>query len=77
MSSNYGGGSYSSSGSQFQNFNQSKPSNNQSQGQSSRPICQICGKGGHSALDYYHCMDFAYQGSHAPAKLASMVANAA
>ena len=89
MSSNYGGGSYSNSGSQFQNFNpgnpgfssqfqtfnQAKPFNNQ--GQSSRPICQICGKSGYSALDCYHRMDFVYQGRHAPAKLASMVAKAA
>ena len=89
MSSNYGGGSYSNFGSQFQNFNpgnprfssqfqtlnQAKPSNNQ--GQSSGLICQICGKSGHSALDCYHLMDFAYQGRHTLAKLASMVANAA
>ena len=45
------------------------------QPQSNRPFCQICGKGGHTALDCYHRMDFAYQGRHAPAKLASMVAN--
>jgi len=52
-------------------------SNNQSQGQSSRLICQIYGKNGHSTLDCYHRMDFAYQGRHARAKLASVVANAA
>ena len=40
-----------------------------------RPTCQICGKNGHIALDCYHCMNFAYQGRHAPAKLASMVAS--
>ena len=90
MNSYFGGGNYSNFGgsqfqnfnlgnqsfpSQFQSFNQAKSSNNQ--GQSSRPICQICGKSGHSALDCYHRIDFAYQGRHAPAKLASMVANAA
>ena len=88
MNSQFGGGNYSNLGgfgSQFQSFNlgnQSFPSpfqpkSSQNQGQSSRLICQICGKNGHSALDCYHCMDFAYQGRHAPAKLASMVANAA
>ncbi|KAK9987049.1 hypothetical protein SO802_032000 [Lithocarpus litseifolius] len=60
MSSHFGGGNYSNFGgsqfqnfnpsnqsfpSQFQSFNQAKSSNNQ--GQSSRPICQICGKSGH------------------------------
>ena len=27
---------------------------------SNRLSCQICGKGGHSSLDCYHKMDFAY-----------------
>ena len=48
----------------------------QGQSQSSRPTCQICGKNGHTALDCYHRMNFAYQGKHALAKLASMVATA-
>ena len=61
---------------QFQTFNQAKQSN-QNPGQSSKPICQICGKSGHLALNCYHRMDFTYQGRHPPAKLASMVANAA
>ena len=85
--SHYGGGSYSNPN-QFQNFNsgfsprpqtynQTKQSSNKNPGQSSRPICQICGKNGHSALDCYHRMDFRYQGRHPPAKLASMVANVA
>uniref|UniRef100_A0A2N9F1C3 Reverse transcriptase Ty1/copia-type domain-containing protein n=1 Tax=Fagus sylvatica TaxID=28930 RepID=A0A2N9F1C3_FAGSY len=33
---------------------------------------EICGKTGHQALDFYHRMDFAYQGRHPPAKLAAM-----
>ena len=74
-SSNFNQGNLGLS-SQFQTFNQAKQSN-QNSGQSSRPICQICSKSGHSALDCYHRMDFTYQGRHPPAKLASMVANAA
>lgn len=50
-------------------FPQNKPS---FQGQ--KVACQICGKNGRYALDYYHRMNFAYQGRHAPAKLASMAA---
>ena len=50
-------------------FPQNKPS---FQGQ--KVACQICGKNGHSALNFYHTMNFAYQGRHAPAKLASMAA---
>ena len=89
---NFGGGSHYggsySNPNQFQNlnsgfspqpqtYNQTKQSSNQNPGQSSRPICHICGNNGHSALDCYHRMDFTYQGSHPPAKLASMVANSA
>ena len=37
-----------------------------------RPTCQICGKSRHQALDYYHRMDFAYQGKNPPIKLAAM-----
>ena len=88
MNSQFGGGNYSNfggSGPQFQSFNPSnqifsspfQPRSSQNQGQSSRPTCQIYGKNGHSALDCYHRMDFAYQGRHAPTKLTSMVANAA
>ena len=38
-----------------------------------RPICQICEKTGHMALDCYHRFDFLYQGRHPPAELAAMV----
>ncbi|KAL0007225.1 hypothetical protein SO802_008727, partial [Lithocarpus litseifolius] len=40
-----------------------------------RPVCQNCGKNGHTALDCYHRMNFAYQGRRPPAKLASMAAS--
>ena len=39
---------------------------------SNKPSCQICGKLGHIAIDYYHRMDYAYQGKHPPTKLATM-----
>jgi hypothetical protein len=38
------------------------------------PPCQICGKISHQASDYYHRMDFAYQGCHPPSQLATMAA---
>ena len=47
----------------------------QGQSQNSRPTCQICGKNEHTALNCYHLMNFACQGRHAPAKLASMAAS--
>lgn len=37
-----------------------------------RPTCQICYKQGHTALDCYQRMNFAYQGRQPPAKLAAM-----
>ena len=58
---------------------QFSPFNHFQQGQSSfggarsnRPICQICGKLGHLAVDYYHRMDYAYQGKHPPANFVAM-----
>uniref|UniRef100_A0A2N9EGW1 Poly [ADP-ribose] polymerase n=1 Tax=Fagus sylvatica TaxID=28930 RepID=A0A2N9EGW1_FAGSY len=42
------------------------------QGFSQRPICQICGRIGHIALDCFHRMDFSYQGKQPPSKLAAM-----
>ena len=38
-------------------------------------MCQICGKNGHTALDCYHRMNFAYQGRHPPTTLALMAAS--
>ena len=74
---NFNGGYNSSGGaSQFSQSNQSRPPGLQGQSnQNQRPQCQICGKNGHVALDCYHRMDFAFQGKHAPSKLAAMVAN--
>uniref|UniRef100_A0A2N9IKH6 CCHC-type domain-containing protein n=2 Tax=Fagus sylvatica TaxID=28930 RepID=A0A2N9IKH6_FAGSY len=46
--------------------------NFQGKSENSRPLCQICGKLGHQALDCYHRMDFAYQGRHPPERLAAM-----
>ena len=61
---------------QFKNGGNSSGSHQvQGQSQNSRPTCQIYGKNGHTALDCYHRMNFAYQGRHAPAKLASMAAS--
>jgi hypothetical protein len=40
-----------------------------------RPVCQICGKNNHTALDCYHRMDYSFQGRHPPSELAAMVAH--
>uniref|UniRef100_A0A2N9FAD2 Uncharacterized protein n=1 Tax=Fagus sylvatica TaxID=28930 RepID=A0A2N9FAD2_FAGSY len=69
------GGRFNNSNQYTQNqFPQSPQGNSQfpQKPEGSRPQCQICGKLGHQALDYYHRMDFAYQGRHPPAKLAAM-----
>ena len=61
--------------SQFPHFNQFQFQQAQSNSngiRSERPICQICGKVGHLALDCYHRMDYAYQGKHPPTKLAAI-----
>jgi hypothetical protein len=63
-SRNQFGGNSSNSG----NYNQSTQFYNQ------RPSCQICGKLGHVALNYYHRKDYAYQGKQPPSKLAAMAA---
>ena len=68
-----GGTSSSHQSSQFNQFNQfHQPQPNSNGVRSERPICQICWKVGHSALDCYHRMDYAYQGKHPPTKLATM-----
>jgi hypothetical protein len=36
--------------------------------------CQICGKPGHQALNYFHRMNFAYQSKTPPSQLSAMVA---
>ena len=51
------------------------PQNKSSFSQGQKVACQICGKNGHSTLDFYHRMNFAYQGRHALAKLDSIAAS--
>ncbi|KAA8525417.1 hypothetical protein F0562_007265 [Nyssa sinensis] len=48
--------------------NQSRQGNSQQD----RPICQICGKTGHVTLDWYHRMNYSYQGKTPPAHLTAM-----
>ncbi|KAJ4977279.1 hypothetical protein NE237_002385 [Protea cynaroides] len=40
-----------------------------------RPICQICQKTGHLAIDCLHRMDYTYQGKHPPEKLTAMISS--
>uniref|UniRef100_A0A2N9H2Q8 CCHC-type domain-containing protein n=1 Tax=Fagus sylvatica TaxID=28930 RepID=A0A2N9H2Q8_FAGSY len=54
----------------FNNHYNSSPTQSYNQ----RPLCQICGKNGHAALDCYHRMDYSYQGKQPPSKLAAMAA---
>lgn len=42
---------------------------------SQHPNCQICNKGGNTAIDCYHRMDHAYQSHHPPARLTAGVAS--
>uniref|UniRef100_A0A2N9H8F5 Integrase catalytic domain-containing protein n=1 Tax=Fagus sylvatica TaxID=28930 RepID=A0A2N9H8F5_FAGSY len=60
-------------GGRFSSNNQYPHSNAFTQGNAqfsnNQPMCQICGKIGHQALDCYHRMDFAYQGRHPPVSL--------
>uniref|UniRef100_A0A2N9J0P4 Cysteine-rich receptor-like protein kinase 10 n=1 Tax=Fagus sylvatica TaxID=28930 RepID=A0A2N9J0P4_FAGSY len=55
------------------NFSPNSP-NSQSwnTNQGSRPTCQICHKLGHTAIDCYQRMNYAFQGRHPLAKLAAM-----
>uniref|UniRef100_A0A2N9G688 Retrotransposon Copia-like N-terminal domain-containing protein n=1 Tax=Fagus sylvatica TaxID=28930 RepID=A0A2N9G688_FAGSY len=60
-------------GGNFSNFTPVSPNpQTWSSNPSSRPICQICYKPSHTALDCYQRMNFSYQGRHPPAKLAAM-----
>ena len=55
------------------NFSSQHHSQNQpNKPENTHPQCQICGKMGHTGLDCYHRMDFAYQGKNPPTKLAAM-----
>uniref|UniRef100_A0A2N9GPV4 Retrotransposon Copia-like N-terminal domain-containing protein n=1 Tax=Fagus sylvatica TaxID=28930 RepID=A0A2N9GPV4_FAGSY len=54
------------------NFNSSQNPQSWNPNPNSRPTCQICYKPGHTALDCYQRMNYAFQGRHPPAKLAAM-----
>jgi len=41
---------------------------------SNHPVCQICGKIGHTAIDCFHHFDYSYQGRFPPQDLAAMMA---
>lgn len=58
---------------QYPTHKQAHPEVNAPQGPA-RPACQICGKHNHNALDYYHRMDYSFQGNHPPSELVAMVA---
>ena len=38
-----------------------------------RPVCQICGKFDHTAIDFFHHFDYSYQGRFPPQDLVTMV----
>lgn len=62
----------------FEASSSSQSNNNRggfNQNNNSRPRCQICDGFGHTALDCYHRMDYAYQGRHPPSHLAAMAAS--
>jgi hypothetical protein len=65
-------GGYQNTTQGFNQFFSSPTPQNSSNGYSQRPLCQICGKQGHVALDCFHRMNFAYQGKQPPAKLAAI-----
>ena len=69
---NLGGNSGNSSG--FNGHSGGSFGSTQNQSYNQRPSCQICGKTSHVALDYYHRMDYAYQGKQPPSKLVAMAA---
>lgn len=43
--------------------------------QFTRNCCQICNRTGHTALDYYHRMDYSFHGRKPAAQLAPMAAS--
>ena len=67
-----GGGRGSPSPGSSKSNNSAGPSSNRGP---PRLPCQICNRTGHSALDCYHRMDYAFQGRHHPTKLAAMAAS--
>jgi hypothetical protein len=71
-------GNSNNSGGNFPNYNPNSqnPQNPQSfPNSTSRPTCQICYKPGHTTIDCYQQMNYAYQGRHPPAKLATMASS--
>ena len=42
---------------------------------SPKPPCQICGRTNHMAIDYYHRMDYVFQGRNPQSQLAAMAAH--
>ena len=71
-SNGYSHGGYQNNPQGFNQFFNPKTPPNSSTGSSQRPLCQICGKQGHVALDCYHLMNFAYQGKQPPTKLTAI-----
>uniref|UniRef100_A0A2N9HBT2 Integrase catalytic domain-containing protein n=1 Tax=Fagus sylvatica TaxID=28930 RepID=A0A2N9HBT2_FAGSY len=70
---NFNTSSFSSQPHQFsQSSSFNAPQQFSPKSDSTRPQCQICGKIGHLAIDYYQRMNFAYQGKNPPSKLAAM-----
>jgi hypothetical protein len=64
---------YNGRGNSNSNFSPNSPSSQSwNTNQGSRPTCQICYKLGHTAIDCYQRMNYAFQGRHPPAKLAAM-----
>ena len=64
---------YNGWGNSNSNFSPNSPSSQSwNTNQGSRPTCQICYKLGHTAIDCYQCMNYAFQGRHPSAKLAAM-----
>ena len=44
-------------------------------GKNPRPVCQICNKTGHIAIDCFQHLNMSFLGRHPPEKLAAMVSN--
>ena len=56
----------------FTSFQSHQLSSSLSTSRLDRSMCQICNKLGHTTIDCYHRMDYAYQGKHPPTKLGAM-----
>ena len=67
-----GGGRFQDYNNGGGNFNNSQNPQSWNPNPSSCPTCQICYKLGHTTIDCYQRMNYAYQGRHPPAKLTAM-----